>query len=455
VSRRFFLLILEGVLISACGVAAVYIRFAGQATEVLFDEKACLKLLLSVVVLQGSLYLFDLYDFSMIRMCLLLAIRIFQSVGLAAIILAFIFYLVPQLVIGRGVFFVHLLLASTAMTGWRLFAMRLLINPRLAERVLIIGTGPRAVDLAREVLARREEGFDIVGFVGNDPRQVGHSLINPRVIGTISDLEQIVHVYHADRVVIAVGDERGRLPLESLLQLKLRDEVTIEESAVFYERLTGKISTGQLRPSQLIFSSSSRWQYFYRRWRPVAGVLLACFGFVLTLPVMVLTAIAIKLDSTGPVLYTQERVGFRGQVFKIIKFRSMGIDAEVEGPKWADVKDPRITRVGSVIRKLRIDELPQLLNIIRGEMSFIGPRPERPVFVEQLQRQVPYYSERYLVKPGLTGWAQVRYPYGASIQDAIEKLQYDLYYIKNQSMALDTIILIETARIVLFGRLAR
>jgi len=304
-------------------------------------------------------------------------------------------------------------------------------------------------------LARREEGFHLVGFVGNEPRLLGQSLINPRVIGMVSELEDVVRTSRTDRIVIAVGDERGRLPLDSLLELKLRDDVAIEEGPAFYERLAGKINTDQLRPSQLIFANSSRWTRFYRRWRRVADVLLAFFGLVVTSPLMVLTAIAIKLDSRGPVFYTQERIGIRSRVFKIIKFRSMRTDAEAEGPRWADSKDSRATRVGRLIRKLRIDELPQLLNIIRGEMGFIGPRPERPVFVEQLERQIPYYAQRHWIRPGLTGWAQVRYSYGASVKDAIEKLQYDLYYIKNQSLALDTMILLETARIVLFGRLAR
>jgi sugar transferase (PEP-CTERM system associated) len=333
--------------------------------------------------------------------------------------------------------------------------MWLLGHPRLAERVLVLGAGQSAVELAHEVLARRQAGYQIVGFVGDDPQLVGKSLLNPSVVGVLSELEEMVQRYRADRIVVAIGDRRGRLPLDALLRLRLCDDVAVEEASSFYERLTGKIRTERLRPSWLIFTDNSRWTRFYRRWHRLADLVLSLVGLTLSLPVMALTALAIKLDSRGPVFYTQERVGRHNQVFKIIKFRSMSLDAEQDGPVWAEESDPRVTRVGRLIRQLRIDELPQFINIIRGEMSFIGPRPERPAFVEQLERQIPYYSQRHLVKPGLTGWAQICYPYGASVEDAIEKLQYDLYYIKNQSPVLDAIILFETARLVLFGRFAR
>ena len=454
-SRKVFLLIIESALIYLCGIAAVYLQFAGDSRQVLVNEHAWLKLLLPMVVVQGSYYLFDLYEFSLIRMQSRLALRIFQALGLSAITLALIVHFVPQMWIGRNVFLVHLLLMLTAMSWWRLFAMWLLRNPRLAERVLIVGTGKHAVELAREVLTRREGGFRVIGFLGDDPRLLGQSLINPRVIGMVSELEQVVRSFRAERIVIAVGNQRGSLPMDSLLELKLRGDVAVEESSSFYERLTSRISTEELRPSQLIFATSSRWTCLYRRWHQVADLVLAFFGLVLSSPVMLLTAIAIRLESPGPIFYTQERVGLRNRVFKMIKFRSMRLDAEADGAKWAEERDPRATRVGRIIRKLRIDELPQFVNVIRGDMSFIGPRPERPIFVERLERDIPYYSQRHWVKPGLTGWAQVRCPYGASPEAALEKLQYDLYYIKNQSLLLDTIILFETARIVLFGKLAR
>jgi sugar transferase (PEP-CTERM system associated) len=438
-----------------CGIAAIYIRFQTEAPDVLMNQRGWLKILLSMFVVQGAFYLFDLYDLRMIRKRVVLYVRICQAIGLAAIALSACFYALPQVMLGRGVFLVSLLLMLSVMTFWRVFAMWVLGHPRLAERVVILGTEQTAIEIAREVLDRREYGYKVLGFVGDDPSQVGQSLINPCVIGLTSDLEELVRLHKVDRIIVAINDRRGKLPLGLLLKIRLRDEVAVEESASFYERLTGKISLEMLRPSWVIFSGSLRKTRFYKHWRRMLDALLSLVGLALSSPIMILTAIAIKLDSSGPVFYSQERMGIHNRTFKIVKFRSMRTDAEVNGPVWAEESDPRVTRVGRIIRKLRIDELPQFLNVIRGDMTFIGPRPERPVFVQQLERDIPYYSQRHLVKPGLTGWAQIRYPYGASIEDAIEKLQYDLYYIKNQSMALDALIIFETIRIVLFGRGAR
>ncbi|HSE98849.1 MAG TPA: TIGR03013 family XrtA/PEP-CTERM system glycosyltransferase [Blastocatellia bacterium] len=454
-SRTLCLLLFESTLTCVCVVTAIYIRFQSEATDVLFNNSGWLKLLHSIVVVQGSFYMFDLYDLRMIRKRITLCIRIVQAIGLAAITLAVIFYLLPQMMLGRGVFLISLLLMLTVMTCWRIFAMWLLGHPSLAERVLILGTEENAIRIAREALDRSEEGYKIIGFVGNDPKLVGQSLINPRVLGLTADIEDLVRIHRADRVVVAISDRRGHLPLNLLLNMRLRDGLAIEESSSFYERLTGKISIDMLRPSWLVFSSNSRRTRLYKHGRRIAEVALAIIGLILSLPVMLLTAIAIKLDSRGPVFYKQERVGRYNKIFTIIKFRSMYIDAEAEGPVWAGEHDPRVTRVGCIIRKLRIDELPQFINVLRNDMSFIGPRPERPIFVSQLERHIPYYSQRHLLKPGLTGWAQIRFPYGASIEDTVEKLQYDLYYIKNQSLILDAIIIFETIRIVLFGRGAR
>ncbi|HKG22656.1 MAG TPA: TIGR03013 family XrtA/PEP-CTERM system glycosyltransferase [Blastocatellia bacterium] len=454
-ARTLCLLLFESILTCLCGIAGTFIRFQGDAPGVLMNERGWLKILLSMVVVQGAFYLFDLYDLRMIRKRVILYVRICQAIGLAAIALAACFYALPQVMLGRGVFLVSLLLMLSVMTFWRVFAMWVLGHPRLAERVVILGTEQTAIEIAREVLDRREYGYKVLGFVGDDPNQVGQSLINPCVIGLTSDLEELVRLHKVDRIIVAINDRRGKLPLGLLLKIRLRDEVAVEESASFYERLTGKISLEMLRPSWVIFSGSLRKTRFYKHWRRMLDALLSLVGLTLSFPIMILTAIAIKLDSPGPVFYSQERMGIHNRTFKIVKFRSMRTDAEANGPVWAEESDPRVTRVGRIIRKLRIDELPQFLNVVRGDMTFIGPRPERPVFVQQLERDIPYYSQRHLVKPGLTGWAQIRYPYGASIEDAIEKLQYDLYYIKNQSMALDALIIFETIRIVLFGRGAR
>ncbi|HEY9233002.1 MAG TPA: TIGR03013 family XrtA/PEP-CTERM system glycosyltransferase, partial [Blastocatellia bacterium] len=286
----------------------------------------------------------------------------------------------------------------------------------------------------------------------NTPELIGKSLINPTVIGLTDDIVDLVERYEVDRIVVAVEDRRGKFPTAELLDLSLSGRVAVEECAQYYERLTGKIASEMLRPSWLIFSRNSRFSNVANHARRVLNAGLAIIGFVLSLPLMVATAIAVKLDSAGPIFYTQERVGKNGRIFRIIKFRSMRTDAEKDGAVWASRSDPRVTRVGRVIRKLRLDELPQFINVIRGDMNFVGPRPERPVFVAQLEKEIPYYSQRHLVKPGLTGWAQIKYSYGASVEDAMEKLRYDLYYIKNQNLLLDAGIVFETVKTVLFGR---
>jgi sugar transferase (PEP-CTERM system associated) len=454
-SRTFCLLLIEALIAGSCGLTALAIRFGPDARAMLFGELGWLKILLAVGLIQASFFLFDLYDLRLIRQRVVLFVRILQALGLASIALATVFYAVPRLTIGRGVFFVTILLTLTIMTCWRVFAMWALGHPRMAERILILGTGPMAIDLARELLERRESGYEIIGFVGDDPELVGRSLINPSVVGLTSELESLVTTHHADRIVVAVEDGRGRLPIDTLMRLTLPDTVVAEESVSFFEGLTGKVNLDLVRPSWLIFRQGSNTTRIYKQaWRLI-DVALAAVGLVLSLPVMAATAIAIKLDSPGPVMYSQERVGKGNRVFRIFKFRSMRTDAEKDGAVWAGESDARVTRVGRIIRKLRIDELPQFVNVLRGDMSFIGPRPERPIFVEMLEREIKYYSQRHLVKPGLTGWAQVRYRYGASLEDAREKFQYDLYYIKNQSPLLDAIILFETVRICLFGRGAR
>jgi len=249
-----------------------------------------------------------------------------------------------------------------------------------------------------------------------------------------------------------MGERRGQLPTDKLLQLSLAGEASIEEGASFYERLTGRVSLNMIRPSWLIFSGRGRQAKLASVTRTAAHRLAALIGLIVSLPIVIVTAILIKIDSRGPVFYKQERVGKNGRAFVLAKFRSMRLDAEKAGPVWASKDDDRTTRVGRVIRKVRIDEIPQFWNILKGEMNFVGPRPERPHFVAQLAEEINYYEQRHLIEPGLTGWAQIKYPYGASIEDARQKLQYDLFYIKNQSLILDAIIMFETIKIILFGR---
>jgi sugar transferase (PEP-CTERM system associated) len=447
------LLLAEALLLFGGLVVAVYVRLGAiDAEDALITRYGFYKAALATVFCLTSFYLLDLYDFVVMHDRRELVLRLLQALGLAWIALALIFYLAPQVMIGRGVSMISLPLALLLMVGWRLGIHWVLGHPEIGERILIVGSGPFAVEIARETLGRPDAGFRVVGFVDSDPALVGKSLINPKVIGLTSELGSLVRSEHIDRIVVAIGDRRGQFPTEELLRLSLSGDVSIEESASFYERLTGRVLLDLIRPSWLIFSSRGR----RARLNELAGAAMhrsvALLGAILSFPIAILTAILIKIESRGPIFYRQERVGKNGRVFSLMKFRSMRVDAEKDGPVWAKTEDERTTRVGRIIRKIRVDEIPQFWNILRGDMNFVGPRPERPHFIAQLAEEIPFYEQRHLVAPGLTGWAQIKYPYGASIEDAKQKLEYDLYYLKNQSITLDATIMFETIKTILLGR---
>jgi sugar transferase (PEP-CTERM system associated) len=452
-ARTVLLLLAEAAVVFGALMGAVYLRFGNDgAPYELIERQGYLKAALATGFCLAAFYLFDLYDFVVMHDRRELVLRLVQALGLAWMALAFMFYAFPQLMIGRGVALLALPLALTLMVGWRVSIHWFLGHPDFGERILIVGSGHLAVDVAREVLERPDAGYRIVGFVGTDADLLGKSLINPRVIAVTSELVQVVKRENIDRIVVAMGERRGQLPTEELLRLSLAGVVSIEEGSSFSERLTGRVSLNMLRPSWLIFSGRGRQARISGIARNLVHRLVALIGAILALPIVLVTAVLIKLESKGPILYRQERVGEHGRPFTLLKFRSMRVDAEEAGPVWASKHDDRATRLGRIIRKIRVDEIPQFWNILRGEMNFVGPRPERPHFVEQLAREIPYYEQRHLIAPGLTGWAQIKYAYGASIEDARQKLQYDLYYVKNQGLILDAIILFETIKIILFGR---
>jgi sugar transferase (PEP-CTERM system associated) len=460
-TRRFnartpLLILAEALLMFGGMVAAAEVRLGVQdAYYELVARNGFYKAALATAFCLGAFYLYDLYDFVVMHDRRELVLRLIQALGLAWVALAIVFYALPQLMLGRGISLVALPLALALMVGWRISIHWLLGHPSVGERILIVGSGTAAIEIAREVLERRDAGYRIVGFVDNDPALVGKSIINPRVIGVTTDMAEIVRRENIDRIIVAQGERRGQFPTKQLLDLSLGGNVAIEEGASFYERTTGRVHLHMMRPSWLIFSGRGR----QARLSGVARAFLhrgvALFGALVSLPIALVTAILIKLESPGPALYRQERVGKNGRPFTIMKFRSMRMDAEKNGPVWAQTGDDRTTRVGRIIRKIRVDEIPQFWNILKGEMNFVGPRPERPHFVAQLAEEIPFYEQRHLIPPGLTGWAQIKYPYGSSIEDARQKLQYDLYYIKNQSLMLDAVILFETVKTILFGRGAR
>ncbi|HEX8000661.1 MAG TPA: TIGR03013 family XrtA/PEP-CTERM system glycosyltransferase [Pyrinomonadaceae bacterium] len=455
-ARTILLLLAEATLIFGGLIVAVYLRLGTMdAEEELIQKYGFFKAALATAFCLGAFYLYDLYDFVRMHDRRELVLRLIQALGLAWVALAIAFYALPRLMIGRGVTLIALPLALLLMVAWRISIHWFLGHPDYGERILIVGSGAAAIEIARETLERRDAGFRILGFVDNDPELLGKSLINPRVVGLTSELAAIVERENVDRIVVSMGERRGQFPSEQLLDLSLSGNVSIEEGASFYERLTGRVNLDMLRPSWLIFSGRGRQKRMSGIARAILHRGVALVGAILSLPIAILTAVLIKLESPGPVLYRQERVGKNGRPFTIMKFRSMRVDAEKDGPVWARSMDDRTTRVGRIIRKIRVDELPQFWNILKGEMSFVGPRPERPHFVSQLAQEIPFYEQRHLIAPGLTGWAQIKYPYGSSIEDARQKLQYDLYYIKNQSLMLDAAILFETIKTILFGRGAR
>ncbi|MBV9209576.1 MAG: TIGR03013 family PEP-CTERM/XrtA system glycosyltransferase [Acidobacteria bacterium] len=455
-ARTVLLILAEAMLMFVGMIVAVYVRLGTLDADFELTQKHGLyKAAIATLFFLSAFYLYDLYDFVIMHDRRELVLRLIQALGLAWMALALAFYAVPALMIGRGVSLISLPLALALMVGWRLSIHWLLGHPHIGERILIVGSGEMAVETAREALERRDAGYRIIGFTDNNPELLGKSLINPRVIGLTNNLVEIVKKENVDRIVVAMGERRGQFPVEQLLQLSLSGDVFIEECASFYERVTGRVHLGMMRPSLMIFSGRGRQARLNYIMRAAMHRSVAFIGAILSLPIAILTAILIKLDSKGPVLYKQERVGRNGRTFTLMKFRSMRVDAEKNGPMWAQDGDDRATKVGRVIRRIRVDEIPQFWNILKGDMNFVGPRPERPHFIKQLAQEIPYYEQRHLIAPGLTGWAQIKYPYGASVEDARQKLQYDLYYIKNQSLLLDAAILFETIKTIIFSRGSR
>lgn len=360
------------------------------------------------------------------------------------------------------------IVATAAILAWRLVYYALFVDWQARQRLLILGTGSFARTLEEEIERRKDMAMEVVGFLrppgGEPPPSPGNrpewtSAVRQvdarRVLGTTDHLRDIVRRHKIHRVAVAIQERRGHLPFQDLLSCKL-DGVPVEEGEAVFERLTGKIAVERLRPSYLIFSEGFEKTKATRFLKRSMDLVLAALSLAITFPVFVIAAIVIRLDSPGPVFLRQQRVGRGGRVFTLLKFRSMRADAEAEtGPVWAKEHDDRVTRAGRLLRKLRIDEIPQAINVLQGAMSFVGPRPERPFFVEELKREIPFYEERLAVKPGITGWAQINYPYGSSKRDALEKLQFDLYYIKNVSILLDLYILLSTVKVILLRKGAR
>ena len=446
--RRFFsaaiIFILDIIVAGSSVFLAKYIqRFLPEVS--LPDEFLWVKAGVYTLITLLCFYFQELYDWKYWKKHSELISSILLGEGLTLIILAFIYYIFPSISLERDVLLMAIAIISGFSFMFRLLYLKLRFTHYAGIKVVVLGDGENAKFLFREI---RSGGYPVIfeGYIGRSNWDLAL-----RCLGEASALEDIVHKIDPDVLVVATDGWRGTLPIEALLKVKF-SLCDVIDSPTFYEQVTGRILVEEIRPSSIIFTrgfQSARFEDLIKRLFDLA---FALFGLIITAPIMLLTAIAIRIESPGPIFYLQHRVGVDGKDFKVIKFRSMRQDAEKDGPKWASQNDPRITRVGRIIRKLRMDELPQFINVIKNDMSFVGPRPERRYFVDQLEKAIPFYALRMHAKPGITGWAQINYPYGDTFEDAKEKLKFELYYMKHRSMWLDLVIIFQTIKVAVKGR---
>lgn len=452
--RNLLFVLGEGILIYVAVLTAALIRF-GNFNDSFLSGDVLSKALVVMVVCQICLYYNELYDLRVTDTYLELGLRLTKALGIASIVLAVVYYFIPNFIIGHGIFFLSLILLTLLVVSWRYSYSWVLKRRMFTERVMILGSGSLSEEIIKEMRGRRDSGYQVVGLVFTNSASSSSIPHDIPVFSISQPLCELADSLRVKRIIVAMDERRGMLPAGELLCCRVKG-IEIVEGETLYEKLAGKIYVEKLNPSWLIFSDGFHTTMTTRLMKRAVGLVTASLGLVLTMPLIALIAVAIKLDSRGPVFFKQERCGNGNRVFSLYKFRSMIHNAEEgTGPCWAVDDDSRVTRVGRILRKYRLDEIPQMWSVLKGDMSFVGPRPERPEFVKDLEQIIPYYSQRHSVKPGITGWAQVCYGYGASVQDAIEKLKFDLFYIKNMSLIMDLMILWKTAKIVLLKSGAR
>jgi sugar transferase (PEP-CTERM system associated) len=453
--RTFFLGISEGLLIGLAFIVATIARLgATDASVMLSYEQGFLKVLVVAGAFVLCMYYFDLYDSAILSNRREVLSRLVQVLGTACLVLAVLYYVYPPLELGRGIFLIGTAFVAVVLFLWRRLFLVINSASRFADRVLILGDGLLAEPLSREISQRPELALNVIGHISEQADGVAEnwSLEDDE---RVADLPRFVRSHKIDRIIVAMSDRKGKLPIEQLLAAKSRG-VLIQDATEVYEAITGKVPLESLRLGWLLFSPSFSDFRFVLIYKRLEDVLVSMIGLLLSLLLVPFIALAIKLSSPGPILYRQKRVGREGIVFNCYKFRTMRADAEADtGATWAADDDPRITKIGSFLRSSRFDEIPQLWNVLMGEMSLVGPRPERPEFVEWLSREILHYNVRHTIRPGITGWAQVRYRYGSSVEDSKEKLRYDLFYVKNISPGFDLLILFYTIKIILLGRGAK
>ena len=443
--RTLVLLIGEALIIWTSFLLGAVYALREDSYLVLNYEGGYLKILgVTVLVLLCSHWL-DLYDTARLNTKGELYFRLLMVPGVLAFILAGIAYVRPNYLLGSGSSAVGLIILTVALFGWRLGFTWLVQLPILVERVYVLGTGERAQRVVQGLRQNPELGVEIASWTGKMEGAVTREAV-------AAHLMEVVQKQKVHRVIVATPDRRGTIPMRELLELRMQG-VKIEEATSWLEKISGKIEVENLYPSWLVFGEGFRRSNVFILVRRAVSIVISLIGLILALPLFPLIMLAIRLDSKGPVFYPQTRVGKAGCLFKVVKFRTMRQDAEAaSGPKWAGNNDPRVTRVGKFLRSSRLDEIPQLWCVLKGDMAFVGPRPERPEFIEWLSKEIPFYGVRHMVRPGLTGWAQVKYKYGSTVEDSREKLQYDLFYIKNASIGLDLLIMFLTVKTVLLRR---
>lgn len=443
--RTLVLLAVEAMVVFTSFLLGVVLAFPDERYIVLNYQGGYFKILVATVVVLVCSHGFDLYDATRFDAKGELYFRLFLIPGLLALLLAAVAFAFPSALPGNNASLIALVILTIGLFGWRTAYGWLIQQPYMQEKVYVLGTGERAQRLVQGLRQRRELGVDVIGWSGNVEGAITRE-------SAADHLMELAKAHRVHRVIVAMPDRRGTIPMQELLQLRLSG-VSIEEATSWLEKISGRIEVEQLYPSWLIFAEGFRFSSSFNLMRRILSTLMSLTLLLVVLPLLPFVILAIKLGSKGPVLYRQKRVGRAGRTFYCYKFRTMRQDAEADtGPTWAGDDDPRITRVGKFLRASRLDEIPQLWCVFKGDMAFVGPRPERPEFVEWLSKEIPYYGVRHAVRPGITGWAQISYKYGNTVEDAKQKLQYDLFYIKNASLGLDILIMLQTIKIVLLGR---
>lgn len=424
---------------------AIIFSFGDESKAVLAEQQGLLKILTVVVLAFLCAHYLELHDLRRLTNQNEIQSRILMLVGILSIVLAILSYAIPQFKVGRFVFLTGLCILAATWMLWRRVYSGLISLSTLREKVYLLGSGDQIARIREAIESRSELGMDLVGAECSENGTFNCESLS----STLRDLTERRAV---DRVIVALADRRAIMPVQELLNMRLLG-IRVDDGTSILEKVTGKIEVDTLHPSWMIFGDGfhlSGCHWFLRR---IMSTFLALILCIITMPLIPLITLLIKFTSKGPVLYRQKRVGLRGKVFECFKFRTMRSDAEADcGPTWASDEDPRITSVGRFLRRSRLDEIPQIWNVLRGDMAFVGPRPERPEFVATLGQEIPYYSVRHAVRPGITGWAQINYGYGSSIDEAKEKLRFDLYYIRNVSVTLDLLIVFNTLRAVIIGR---